>query len=142
MADKEKDKDKEKEKDPAADPLADGGPVAPGPGPVPLTDLPPEERPDDLPDPAPATQVPGAKKPKTPKVSKGDRQNSAAILMDPAKDQEDGHGRDGEALYTAYRKAADGRNHRGEPLPNTFDDLTDERQEVWHRTAIAFHFPA
>lgn len=138
MADKEKD---EPAKDPAADPLADGGPVAPGPGPVPLTDLPPEEKPEDLPDPAPATQAPGAKRPRSPKVSKGDRQNSAAILMDPAKDQETSPDRGGEALYTAYRKAADGKNHRGEALPHSFADLTDDRQEVWHRTAIGFHFP-
>lgn len=85
-------------------------------------------------------QDPAAKRPGSPKSLKGDRQHgTAASLMDPAKDSGDPTAPpDGEALYTAYRKAAEGKSHRGEPLPHSFEDLSDERREVWHRTAEAF----
>ncbi len=42
----------------------------------------------------------------------------------------------GLALYAAYRTAAAGRSHTGEPLP-AFEDLTEARQAIWNATAAA-----
>lgn len=44
----------------------------------------------------------------------------------------------GRDLWKAYRTAAGGKSRLGEPLPQSWDDLTEDRQVVWNLAATAF----